>query len=98
MSLIPLTPQEVEEALERLPGWEHRDAALRKTFECGDFRAAIAFIVRIAFEAEEMNHHPAITNVYARVSVALQTHDAGGAVTALDLELADRVQKLAPVK
>jgi hypothetical protein len=55
--------------------------ALAKTFQFDSFRAALAFMVRAGFEAEELNHHPEWTNVYHRVSVRLNTHDAGARVT-----------------
>ena len=51
-------------------------------------------MVRAAFEAEAMNHHPEWTNVYNRVTVRLNTHDAGGKVTARDVELAERMEKV----
>jgi 4a-hydroxytetrahydrobiopterin dehydratase len=37
---------------------------------------------------QERDHHPEWTNVYDRVSVRLNTHDAGGMVTAKDVEVA----------
>ncbi len=50
---------------------------------------------RIAFEAEELNHHPEWTNVYDRVVIRLNTHDVGGVVTARDVALALRIQRIA---
>jgi 4a-hydroxytetrahydrobiopterin dehydratase len=47
--------------------------------------------------AVKMNHHPEWTNIYNRVVIRLKTHDAGGKVTAKDVELARRIQKLSPV-
>jgi len=41
-----------------------------------------------------MNHHPTWTNVYNRVSIRLNTHDAGDRVTAKDFELAKRIQDI----
>ena len=49
-------------------------------------------MVRVSFEAEGMNHHPEWTNVYNRVSIRLNTHDAGGKVTAKDVALAQKIQ------
>ena len=60
----------------------------------GSFREAMSFMVRAAFEAEALNHHPEWTNVYDRVVVRLNTHDAGGKVTAKDVELAKRIQEI----
>lgn len=88
----PLSADEIEDALADLEGWRHEDDKLKKTFELSDFRAAISFIVRMAFYAEEMNHHPELENVYNTVNVALTTHDAGGKVTETDIELAQKIE------
>jgi len=90
----PLTPPARAAALGGLPGWKFKRDALEKSFEFGDFRAALSFMVRVGFEAEALNHHPEWTNVYNRVVVRLSTHDAGGKVTAKDVELAQRIQKI----
>jgi 4a-hydroxytetrahydrobiopterin dehydratase len=91
----PLTSEEIEAALKEIGGgWTCEREALAKTFEFGSFREAMSFMVRAGFEAEAMNHHPEWTNVYNRVAVRLNTHDAGGKVTAKDVELAKRLQKV----
>jgi len=88
----PLSDADIEEALSDLEGWMHADDKLQKTFEFSDFRAAISFIVRLSFYAEEMVHHPELENVYNTVSVSLTTHDAGGEVTEMDVELAKKIE------
>lgn len=88
----PLSDDDIQQALSGLDGWVHENDKLMKTFELSDFRAAVSFIVRMAFYAEEMNHHPEIENVYNTVDVALTTHDAGGKVTETDLELARKIE------
>ncbi len=85
---------EIEQALARLPGWRHEGNALVKTFAFGSFREAFSFMTRVAFEAEALDHHPEWTNVYQRVTLRLRTHDAGNQVTARDVDLAGRVQKV----
>ena len=90
----PLPAVEIEAALGALPGWVFERDALAKTFQFGNFREAMGFMVRVGFEAEAMDHHPEWTNVYHRVAIRLNTHDAGGNVTAKDLELARRIQAL----
>src|SRR5258708_37927 len=91
---IALTESEITHALAKLPGWTFEREALAKTFKFGSFREALSFMVRIGFEAEALNHHPEWTNIYDTVSVRLNTHDAQGKVTAKDVELAHRVQKI----
>lgn len=95
MSTQPLDPAGIAEALRSLPGWEFRDDALERGFEFSDFSTALAFIVRVGLEAERLNHHPELSNTYSRVTLRLNTHDAGGRVTRRDVDLARAVQKLA---
>lgn len=90
-----LTSQQIDDALKDLPDWSHEDDALRKTFKFDDFRAAMAFIVRLSFEAEQRDHHPELFNVYNTVKIALNTHDAGGKVTGKDVDLAQAIESLA---
>lgn len=90
-----LSENEVAAALSGLDGWESESHELVKTYKFPTFRAAIAFIVRISFEADEMNHHPELRNVYNRVRVALCTHDAGSVVTEKDVTLAEKIEKIA---
>jgi len=91
----PLSDAAIDDALSDLEGWSHADDKLQKTYEFSDFREAISFVVRLSFYAEEMNHHPELENVYNTVSVALTTHDAGGQVTEMDVELASQLEDLA---
>ena len=89
----PLSRRSIDAALKELPGWSYQDNALRKTFKCKNFREAISWIVRMAFFAEEQNHHPELTNVYSRITVALSTHEAGSRVTARDIQLARSIEQ-----
>ena len=88
----PLTTNEVQAALAELPGWSYEGDRLNKTFRFKDFREAVSFIVRLAFHAEALDHHPDLRNVYNRVEIALTTHDAGNKVTRKDLELARAIE------
>jgi 4a-hydroxytetrahydrobiopterin dehydratase len=94
MTRTPLSNDQVAEALAELPGWTFEDDCLEKTFEFGSFRAAVSFIVRLAFEAEQQNHHPELANVYNRVQIRLRTHDAGNKVTQMDLDLAKTIEHI----
>ena len=90
---IPLTEHEVNAALGDLPGWAFTGHKLVKSFQFNNFRDALTFIVRIGLEAEDLDHHPEIKNVYNKVDLGLNTHDAGGRVTGMDIELARRIEK-----
>lgn len=74
--------------------WEEKDNKLQRVFEFKDFVRAFAFMTRVAFIAEKMNHHPEWTNVWNKVSISLSTHDAGGIVTDKDRKLADAIDKV----
>ena len=90
----PLSEQAVQAALESLEGWSIEENSIHRSFEFSSFREAMSFMVRIGFEAEDMDHHPELNNVYNRVRVSLSTHDAGNTVTELDTELARRINHL----
>jgi 4a-hydroxytetrahydrobiopterin dehydratase len=74
--------------------WKEENNQLKKTFEFKNFTEAFAFMVRVAFIAEKMNHHPDWTNVYNRVEISLSTHDAGDVVTDRDRKLAEAIDKI----
>ena len=92
--MTPIPDSEIQNALTHLPGWSHEDGALVRAYACADFESAIAFIVRIGFEAARMDHHPELFNVYSTLRVRLTTHDAGDRVTQRDLDLARAVEPL----
>jgi 4a-hydroxytetrahydrobiopterin dehydratase len=92
--MTPFTDAQIEAGLESLPGWSQEGEAIVKSYEFADFSAAVAFVNRAAGPIEEMDHHPEWTNVYNRVDVRLQTHDAGG-VTDRDLRLAKVLDRVA---
>ncbi|MCZ7687713.1 MAG: 4a-hydroxytetrahydrobiopterin dehydratase [Sandaracinaceae bacterium] len=89
-----LSDDAIRDALAELPGWRHEGSALRKRFTFGGFPEAISFITRIAFDAERLDHHPELRNVYGTVDVALTTHDAGNRVTERDVALARRIEAI----
>jgi 4a-hydroxytetrahydrobiopterin dehydratase len=70
-------------------GWDHDGlVSITKTYDFGNFSAAMAFVVRLALLAEKHDHHPDIDIRYKKVTVRWTTHDAGG-LTRLDLALAE---------
>lgn len=75
-------------------GWTTQDNKLVREFKFKDFSEAFAFLTRVAIEAEKMNHHPEIYNVYNKVIISLQTHDAGNIVTEKDHKLASAIDGL----
>lgn len=90
----PLTDAQIDDALKQLPGWSYTDDRLTRAYRFKDFSEALGFIVRVGLLAERHDHHPELLNVYNTVNLALNTHDAGGKVTAKDADLARAIQKL----
>lgn len=74
-------------AVGELDGWEVDDNRLKKQFKFDGFPAAMAFMTRVAFDAERLAHHPNWSNVYNTVEVELWSHDLGG-VSQLCVDLA----------
>jgi len=74
--------------------WTERNGALHRDIEFDSFSEAMAFMVRVGFIAEELQHHPEWSNVYNRVSIKLTTHDAGNMVTDIDRLMAARIDDL----
>lgn len=89
--------QELRTALaNRLRDWKQTGNTLERTFQFADFRTAMAFVNKVADEAELIQHHPDITINYNKVRMTLSSHDAGG-ITRRDLDLAGRINEVAPV-
>jgi 4a-hydroxytetrahydrobiopterin dehydratase len=96
MSIKALDPDEIILALKNLPLWKQAEDGTKLLCEIKfpNFRAAIAFIVRLGFECENQNHHAEIFNAYNIVKLGLNTHDAGNRITEKDLQLARKVGEL----
>ncbi len=86
-----------DEALQRLKalgGWELDGSAIRRKFTFDGFPDAVAFIVRLGFDAEAADHHPDILMNYKRVTLTYTTHSAGG-LTEKDFDGAAHASDLA---
>jgi len=93
MNREPLDESRIRSELEKLPGWSFDNNRITKEFVFKDFREAMSFLVRLAFFAEEQDHHPELHNVYNRVVVTLSTHDAANRVTQADIRLASAIER-----
>jgi 4a-hydroxytetrahydrobiopterin dehydratase len=89
-----LEEKEIRSRLGSIPGWDLVDGKLHRELRFPDFVSAFGFMAALALVAESMNHHPEWFNVYGRVVIDLNTHDAGG-VTQLDFDLAAAANRLA---
>lgn len=93
MSRRKLTETEIADALKNLKGWALADGKLHCEYTCKDFVNAWGKMCSAALVAEAMNHHPAWSNVWNRVTVDLWTHDAGG-ITENDVKLAAKFSEI----
>ncbi|MFF7971463.1 4a-hydroxytetrahydrobiopterin dehydratase [Streptomyces sp. NPDC007905] len=96
MAVEPLSPKEIEARLAELPGWSLDGDRLTRSYRLGSHFAATALVVHIARIQDELDHHSDLTLGYNTVSLSVNTHSAGGAVTEKDVELARRVEDIAP--
>lgn len=88
-----LTADDLNEALQELPGWEVREGWLRRTFHTPGWSHTLMLANTIAYLAEAAYHHPDLSLGYAQVTVKLQTHRVRG-ITANDTALARRIDEV----
>jgi len=92
---MKLTRDDAERRMKSLSGWTLDGDTIHKQFTFTDFLEAIAFVNRLAPEAEKADHHPDILITYKRVTLTYSTHDEGG-LTEKDFDgatMADATQK-----
>lgn len=92
MKTVPMS--EATERLRDLPGWTLSEGALQRKFTFDGFPEAVAFVVRLGFQAESVDHHPDMLINYKRVTLTYVTHSEGG-LTEKDFEGAATATKLA---
>lgn len=74
--------------------WQEQNNQLKRSFKFTNFIEAFAFMTKVAFAAEKLNHHPNWSNVYNQVDIILSTHDAGNTVTEKDWQLAKKIDEI----
>jgi 4a-hydroxytetrahydrobiopterin dehydratase len=91
-----LTADALSLLLAERPGWKLSDdgTAIRRSLKFADFNEAFGFMTRVAIKAQEMDHHPAWSNVYDTVEITLFTHAANG-LTERDAKLAEFIESIA---
>ena len=89
-----LSDQEITSRLSERAGWQRDGDALVRKYTFAGFADAIAFVTRLAFEAESADHHPDLLVNFKRVTVTWSTHSAGG-ITAKDFDGASKSDTIA---
>jgi len=90
----PIDESEAQQRLKTLPGWGLEQTSIRRKFTFAGFADALAFVVRLGFEAEAADHHPDIFINYKRVTLTYTTHSEGG-LTEKDFAGAAKASELA---
>ena len=93
MATRKLSDAEISERLPSVPAWVREGAKLRRDFQFASFVEAFGFMTKVALLAEKADHHPEWFNVYNRVQIWLNTHDAGG-ISERDFALALEIDEL----
>lgn len=88
-----LDESEAKTALASTPGWTIEDEKLTKNFKFEAYKDGVVFASAVGFVADKLNHHPDILVGYAKVNIAVNTHDVGG-LSPYDFELAKRIDAL----
>jgi 4a-hydroxytetrahydrobiopterin dehydratase len=83
--MAKLEAEEARQRVQQLSGWTLDGDVIRKQFTFAGFPDAVAFIVRLGFAAESVDHHPDLLVNYKRVTVSYSTHSEGG-LTEKDFE------------
>jgi 4a-hydroxytetrahydrobiopterin dehydratase len=74
--------------------WQREGDEIVRELKFADFAAAMAFVNRVAQEAEEANHHPDIlVHGWNKVRLSLTNHAAGG-LTDADFQMAEKIDGL----
>ncbi|HTZ64655.1 MAG TPA: 4a-hydroxytetrahydrobiopterin dehydratase [Solirubrobacteraceae bacterium] len=88
-----LSDAEIEQRLAGAP-WQRHGQTIVRDLQFPDFAGAIAFVNRVAVQAEEQNHHPDILiHGWNKVRLTLSTHSQGS-LTDADFALAERIDRL----
>jgi 4a-hydroxytetrahydrobiopterin dehydratase len=91
---MTLSTAEVERRLKTLESWQLKGAAIERKYTFDGFASAIAFVVRVGFDAEAADHHPDILiSNYKKVTLTYTTHSAGG-LTEKDFERAAAADRI----
>ena len=86
--------KEIVEFVKNNQEWAFDNNRLVAGFKLVDFATAIKVINQVAARAEQLDHHPRMTNTYNQLEFSLCTHSQGDRVTQLDIELAMAISEI----
>lgn len=90
----PLTPNEIDQLLPRVRGWQAVDGHhLERNFKFPDFAEALEFTIQVGEVAEKEQHHPDLYLAWGKVGIKIWTHKIDG-LTESDFVLAAKIDEL----
>lgn len=89
----PLAPQQRQELLVLIPGWELKEKQLKREFTFKNYVEALEFVKKISVVAEGENHHPDVAFGWGYARLSLTTHTIGD-VSENDFVLAAKINEL----
>jgi 4a-hydroxytetrahydrobiopterin dehydratase len=84
---------QIADRLRELPGWYYEDGWIRRVYKTDGWPTTLMLVTTIGYCAEAAYHHPDLAVTYARLTVKLMTHSAGG-ITDKDFALARRIEEV----
>ena len=91
---MALLHDEAIDALMEGSPWHKDGRTIVRDFEFANFNEAVAFVNRVAIDADAADHHPDILiHNYRKVQIRMSTHTEGG-ITMRDIELASAINTL----
>jgi len=89
-----LNKQEINDRMKEIDNlWILEDKFIHREIIFKNFVKAFSFMTAVALIAEKSDHHPNWTNIYNKVNITLNTHDADG-LTNKDFQLAKGIDQL----
>jgi 4a-hydroxytetrahydrobiopterin dehydratase len=89
-----LSPEDAYRALKAHTAWVVERDRIRRDFRFASFKAAIAFVNRVAAVAEAVGHHPNIRlHEWCFVELEVYSHVSGG-LTRRDVDLAAAIDAM----
>lgn len=82
-----LTPKQIKASFNAVTNWSQRSKTIGRTYRFDGFLNSLAFVNRIARDAQKINHYPEIDIKFDQVTLTLTTQGAGG-ITEKDFALA----------
>ena len=93
-TMTKLNEEEIQSSMGLIDqAWLLKGKFIHREILFKNFIEAFSFMTAVALVAEKSGHHPNWKNVYNKVNIALNTHDADG-LTKKDFDLAVAIDKI----